>query len=93
MVVNVVAEEVDGGIPKDALFWVDYEPVLGEAGEQRAKMLHVFGHVPAGHQDVIEVDKQEKQDGEDCLHQPLKCLGCVLGAKRYVEELKKAKRG
>ena len=94
MVVDVVAEEVevDGGISEDTLFRVDDEPVLGEAGEQCAKMLHVFGHVPVGHQDIVEVDKQERQVGEDCLHQPLKCLGCVLEAKRHAEELKRPNR-
>ena len=94
MVIDVVAEEVefDGEISEDALFWVDDEPVLGEAREQYVKMVDVFSHVPVGHQDVVEVDKQERQVGEDCLHQPLKCLGCVLEAKRHAEELKRPNR-
>ena len=46
-VVDVVAKEVDGGLPKDALLQIDDEPVLGEVGEQCAEMLHVLGHVLA----------------------------------------------
>ena len=91
MVVDV--EEVNGRLPNDALLQVDDETVLGEAGEQRVQVLHVLSHVPAGHQTVIEVDKQERQVGEDSIHQPPESLGCILEAERHVKELKKTEWG
>ena len=50
-------------------------------------MLHVLGNVPAGHQDMVNVDEKEWQVWEDRVHEPLKSLGCVLEAERHAEKL------
>ena len=58
---DVLSEEVYGGQPKLALGWVDDQSVLAELFKESPKVGHVFRSGCAGDEDIIKVDKDERQ--------------------------------
>ena len=56
-----MSQEVDGGQPKLALSWVDNKSVPAETLEEDPQVGQVFGFGGTGHEDVVQVHKQEGQ--------------------------------
>ena len=86
--VSKVSELVD---TKDTLFPVDDHPVVREEAEDLTEVHFMLLFSVAGDEDVIQVDKDERDPTEDAVHQPLECLGGVLETKGHAEELPEPK--
>ena len=88
MLCNEMTQEID---------FIEAEPTLCHdevvVSEALEKLDFVLFGVPAGHQDVVNVDKCTVKALTDSVHQSLERLGRVLKAKWHPEKLEQPKWG
>ena len=88
-----MAEVLHAGPGKLALGEADEEAVVSQEAENLAEMVEVGTAVRTGDQDVIQVDKTERETVEDPVHEPLEGLGGVPQTEGHPEELEQTKGG
>lgn len=69
------------------LVWLDNQIVGLQAFKHGLDMGEVLCMTLAGHQDVVDVDKGEREYLQDAVHQPLECLSCISQFERHPQEL------
>jgi len=82
---DLVAEEGDRRLSKGALGEVDEEAVVSEEVEELSEVGEVLLEVGAGHQDVVEINKEEGKVLEDVVHEALEGLCRIAEAKGHGE--------
>ena len=55
-------------------------------------VLLVFGHCGRGHQDIVQVDEQMRDAGQDVIHEPLEGLAHILQPEGHPPKLPQPKR-
>ena len=88
---NMMAKEIHGRLGKGAFGKVDEKAVGSQNGEKLMKMVKVLLRGGAGHQDIIQVDENERKVMQDVVHQSLEGLSRVAEAKGHSEVLIEAK--
>ena len=73
-----VPKEGHGAHAEDALVAVNGKAGGAEPLEKLPDMLDMHSHTWTGHQDVVQIDKKERQATKYTVHQPLESLGGVF---------------
>ena len=90
---DLMAKEGNRRLGKGAFGEVDQKAVGLEDVEELGEMRKVLGKVGTGHQNIIQVNKEEGKTVEKVVHKALEGLGGVAEAKWHGEEFVEAKRG
>ena len=76
---------------KNKLFKVDVEAVEAAEIKDTAEVKLMTSWGVRENQNIIKVDKAERQITKDFVHHPLKCLSSIPEAKRKAEKLEEGK--
>ena len=90
---DLMTKEGNRRLGKGAFGEVDQKAVGLEDVEELGEMRKVLGKVGTGHQNIIQVNKEEGKTVEKVVHKALEGLGGVAEAKWHGEEFVEAKRG
>ena len=78
---------------KNTLCEIDQKAISLENVENHSQVREMSGEIRAGHQHVVQVDKNKRKTAEEMVHEPFKHLSSIAETERHLGKLKEAKRG
>ena len=82
-----MTKELDGSLAKVALGAVDRQTSLSQTCEELPQVVFMKGRTGASHQNVVQIDEEEREVSQHTVHQALECLSAIFEAKWHPDEL------